>query len=796
MKTTIKALTTTSLAAAIILPAMPAVAQDQEESSVTEDGGIIVTARKIEENVQDIPGSISAFSAEDLEERSVSELEDIALLTPGLVFEDFSNGGFGSPTIRGATQFNVSALEQNVAVFIDGINIPRNYAFDVGATDFSRIEVVKGPQSALYGANAFSGAINYVTSERNLSELQISGKVEVSENGGFDLFGRISAPLVEDVLALRLAIGHSEFDGDFTNSHPSAAAAPDPGTDEDLGGYDKFSLTVGASFKPVDALQIDFDYYRFETDSESRAQFRLVRGTDTNCSPATVFFAPVNQLFCGEIPSTPVPGPSGTEGLVVDPRSFGLEQTSELYRVGVDLQISDQVSLSYLYGNYSGDVFSAGSSDRDSLTGTSFFIPPFGPLLFGNSFTFLPSGGFDYDTHELRLEYQADNGIYLLLGGYYQDGTDDSEVAFGLVPFGSLDPLTSLTGVGLGGADITGTLSTTETEKISVFARGEVPLLDDRLTLNGEVRYTDEDITLTDSALPTPFTRPDTYFTARASIDYKITDDNLIYASAARGFKSGGINTSTFAGLTADERFFGPETNWTYEIGLKNTFLDGAATLNVAAFYIDWSSLQLPVSPVNAPAQTTSITENLGAASSKGIEIEGVWEFIEGFAINAGVAYIDASYDEGTISNRLLSAGSFTTIAFENPVLCDGIVCNANGDVGGNDLQRTSDWQWNIGLSGEVPVYDDIDVFGRVDVAGQSEQFVSEINAATIEARTLVNARLGVRGDRWSASVWAKNLFDKQYVSNAFFIANSFQVDYVPTLGNQRRIGATVSFDF
>ncbi|MEP0391840.1 MAG: TonB-dependent receptor [Erythrobacter sp.] len=790
MQTTIRALTTTSLAAAILLPAVPALAQDEEASAESDNNQIIVTARKVEESIQDVPGAITAFSSQDLEDRSVTELEDIALLTPGLVFEDFSNGGFGSPTIRGATQFNVAALEQNVAVFIDGINIPRNYAFDVGATDFSRIEVVKGPQSALYGANAFSGAINYVTSERNLSELQISGKAEVSENGGFDLFGRISAPLVEDILALRLAIGHSEFDGDFTNSHPFASSAPNPGTDEDLGGYDKFSLTVGASFKPVDALQIDFDYYRFETDSESRAQFRLARGTDTNCSPATVFFAPVNQLFCGEIPSTPAPGASGTEGLVVDPRSFGLEQTSELYRIGVDLQISDQLSLSYLYGNYSGDVFSAGSSDRDAIVGTSLFGST------GNVFTFLPSGGFDYDTHELRLEYQADNGIYLLLGGYYQDGTDDSEIAFGFVPLGGLDPITSLIGVGLGGADITGNVSTTVTEKTSVFARAEVPLLDDRLTLNGEIRYTDEDITLTDTALPTPFTRPDSYFTARASIDYKITDDNLIYASAARGFKSGGINTSTFAGLAADERFFGPETNWTYEIGLKNTFLDGAATLNVAAFYIDWSALQLPVSPVGAAANATSITENLGAASSKGIEIEGVWEFIEGFAINAGVAYIDASYDEGTISNRLLSAGSFTALPFENPVLCDDMVCNANGDVGGNDLQRTSDWQWNIGLSGEVPVNDNFDVFGRVDVAGQSEQFVSEINAATIEARALVNARLGIRGDRWSVSVWAKNLFDKEYVSNAFFIANSFQLDYVPTLGNQRRIGAAVSFNF
>ena len=121
-----RALVTTSLASALILPATSALAQDLEESEAVEDGGIIVTARKVEESIQDIPGAITAFSQQDLEERNIVQLEDVALQTPGLVFEDFSNGGFGSPTIRGTSQFNITSLETNVALFIDGINIPRN----------------------------------------------------------------------------------------------------------------------------------------------------------------------------------------------------------------------------------------------------------------------------------------------------------------------------------------------------------------------------------------------------------------------------------------------------------------------------------------------------------------------------------------------------------------------------------------------------------------------------------------------------------------------------------------------
>ena len=801
MNSKTKILATTSLAAAAIIPAFPAMAQDTAPEAESSGNNIIVTARKIEENIQDIPASITALSQQDLEERNITQLEDVALQTPGLVFEDFSNGGFGSPTIRGTSQFTITSLETNVALFIDGINIPRNYAFDIGATEFERIEVVKGPQSALYGANAFAGVINYVTTSRSLDETQISGKASISENGGLDVFGELSVPLVEDRLALRLAIGQSEFDGDFANLHPLADMAPNPGTDEDLGGFEKFSLQVGASFKPFDSLKVDFDYYRFETESEQAPTYRLTRNIDPALAvlgPSAVQDANCSdpngggfQLFCGTLPSTPPQSSLGVDGFVIDPRGFGLDSTSELYRVGAELEITDDLNLSYLYGNYSGDVFSSGNSDRDPLVGTRLFFSQFFQFPFGggqNAFTFSPVGDFDYDTHELRLAYENTDGLYLMVGAYYQDGEDFNQFGGAFVPLG-VNPTTSFTEIQ--GAPTASAI--TETEKFAVFGRASLALADDRLNINIEGRYTDEEITLTNllSAAGEVFERPDDYLTGRGSIDYRLSDDNLLYASVARGFKSGGINTPD--GLVIEDRFFGSETNWTYEIGLKNTLLDGAAILNLAAFYIDWGNLQIQRQPTVPAPFVSLITDNIGSASSKGIELDGVWEFAEGFTVNAGLAYIDATFDEGTISERLLTSGAS---AFGAIPICDDIVCNANGDVGGNDVPRTSDIQWNIGVSGEVPLSDSVDVFGRADIAGQSDQFVSEINAASIEARTLVNTTLGVRGDNWSASVWAKNLFDKEYVSNAFFIAQSFQLNYVPTLGSRRRVGLTLSFDY
>lgn len=785
-----KLMATSATAALGMAGVTPAFAQDEEGAS--ESGMIIVTARKVEENIQEIPGSITAFDKEELQSRSISELEDIALQTPGLVFEDFSNGGFGTPTIRGTTQFSINNLEQNVSTFIDGIYIPRQYAVDIGSTNIERIEVVKGPQSALYGANAFAGAINYVTTNRSLTEISGSAELEVSENKGLDISGNLSVPLVDNVLAMRFGIGFSEYDGDWKNNFPNPTRIK-PGTNGRIGGYDNRSISVGASLRPVDAVTIDFDYYNFNISSESKAQYRLDRAAgDFNCSVGGLAFVgfPVfgfqpaaveNQLFCGELSVDP-PAPPGSvgfpDGFVIDPVSYGLEAESEIYRANIAVELTDQITANYLFGRSSGNVFSAGQSARDPINGTFFR----GQILF--PFSLNPIGFYEYDSHELRLSYESDSGIYVMIGGYLQDG-DDQDFSTGA---NFTAPVTQAITAIPSFATPSDTFTNTETK--AIFGRIAVPLMDERLVFELEGRYTDEEKSQLDLTSPTPYLYSDSYFTPRANISFKVTDDNMLYASVAKGIKSGGINNSNLPGgvpLLAEEQFYGPDTNWTYEIGLKNTFMNGMATLNLAAFYIDWGDLQLSVAPTGASQTTTLITQNIGGASIKGLELEGLIEPVEGLVLNAGLAYIDATYDDGTISSRILRAN-----------LCgDGTVCNANGDVGGNDLQRTSKFQWNIGASYAAPITDSLEFFGRLDVAGQSKQFASEINVATIEPRVLTNGRLGIRGDRWSFSVWGKNLFDKKYVSNSFYIGGSpFFSVYVPSAGNRRRLGATITFDY
>ena len=742
---------------------------------------ITVTARKVEESLQDVPVAITAFSKKTIKELSIEELDDVALLTPGLTFEDYSNGGFGTPTIRGASQINISQLEQNVSTFLNGVYIPRQYAVDIGTLNLERIEVVKGPQSALYGANAFLGAINYVSATPTLEGTTGSVTTTLGSDERFDVSAEVNTALIPDVLGLRVAGGYSEFDGDFTNNNP-AGATVSGGVDGNIGGYEKDAFELGLKYQPSETFSLEFDFHRFNNETEGRGATRLnTANNDLNCSGIVSAFTGLssNRLFCGELPDEPVPGPSGVAGIVAEPRSFGIDAETEVLSFGLNYAINEAWSVNYKFGNIQGDVFSGGSSDRDPVTGTSFFGGPA-----SNVFTLTPIGGFDYDSHELRFDFQGNNGTVATIGLFTSDGDDEDIFVAGTLPLGGLAPLTSIADLSnafVPGTPADPTTQITNTRTDAIFGRIQFGL-SEVLTLSLEGRYTDEEKDVTD--LNQSFTYEEDYFTPKASLDYRVSDNALIYASIGQGVKAGGVNVSN-AELIDEERFFDVDENVSYEIGYKGTLANGAWQLNGAAYFIDWSDLQVNATATNAGLFDNSIILNLGSAESQGFEIETSYIVSDNITLNAGFAYVDATYDEGTISGRIARANA-----------CDGIVCSPDGDVGGNTLPRSSDVQWNIGAAYNGSLGNESSFFARIDVVGQSDQYVSEINAATIPSRTLVNLRGGVDFGNWTAELWVKNATDELYVSNAFFTPFSFAVDYIPTFGNLRQWGVTASYKF
>lgn len=759
----------------------------QDEVSSASEQVIVVTARKVEERLQDVPLSIAAFSAEDMRERQVRDTSDIAALTPGLNFEAYL-GGAGTPVIRGASQQRITDLDQNVSTFFDGIFLPRSYAVNLGVIGLERVEVVKGPQSALYGRNAFSGAINYIPKKPG-NEWHGSIEAAAGLYKRFDGIAEAGGPLIEDKLFVQFGIGLSSFDGDQVNGHPNANVDISPGSTGRLGGWDNQSYQARIVATPTDTLSFDFGYYRFDIFADTPAVIQRKRSAGpangaTNCG-AIVGGNPA--LYCGELPFRfqPLPGGAAPSVANVDPRNIGLDASTTILVGNAEWAPSDDLAFTYQYGRVKSDAISGGSSDIDPVLGT---FNPFNPAVMGNQFQISPVGNVTYWSHELRADFSPTDGLDILIGGIYSklNDFDTFPLSFGL-------PLLDTKPFDITSPDfLTLTLARSLVETKAIFGRVNWQATD-QLRFGFEGRYQSEDKSVVSG--PTAFNPTVSnsegnfkQFTPRFTVDYNLTDDNLLYASVANGKKAGGFNGSA---IIASEKTFDPDNNWTYEIGMKNTFLNGALTFNAALFYIDWGNRQISVTATpspNAPpalAAGPAIIGNAGKSSVKGFEVDALWTVAEGLNLRAGFSFNDAKYADGVIDSRQRDFGN-----------CDDIVCASNGDIGGNQLERQSKVQAAFGLDYATSITSSVEGFGGFDVSYKSKQYADSVNLAYLPERTLVDARVGIRADQWSLTLWAKNLFNKQYASSSLAVFAATDTVYVPIKGPNRTAGLTGRFNF
>ena len=175
------------------------------------------------------------------------------------------------------------------------------------------------------------------------------------------------------------------------------------------------------------------------------------------------------------------------------------------------------------------------------------------------------------------------------------------------------------------------------------------------------------------------------------------------------------------------------------------------------------------------------IYRNLGNAESKGIELQSIFAATDRLTLNLSASFIDPTFNDGTLSFR-----------FNNR--CDGVVCPVDTSVGGNTLPRTPKTQFAAGAEWNSTFGNDFEFFVRGDVTYQSKMQIEEMNIGQIPARTLVNARIGVAKDGWSADLWGRNIFDEEYIANSFFIISG--VSYGTSFGEQATYGATMRYRF
>ena len=697
-KTTTRTAAMMGAAAAAFAFTAPVHAQGGAAEADNDREVIVVTARLREETVQDVPISISAFSEEDLEEATIFDVQDLVLYTPGLI----SSSAFGrinaSPSIRGLVNAGLGE-EQTVAFFIDGVYISGRTGLNGTYFGLERVEISKGPQSALYGRNAFAGAVNYIT-KRPTEEFEGNIRLEAGSNelgrGTFEIAG----PLTEDgSLMGRAGLFYSTYGGDFTNGVPGGL---------DVGSNETTAALGSLLWRPNDASEF-YAKVTYSDEFDGPPPHFLVAA---NSQPAPGSGFP--RYFTGTLPS------SGA-GFFTNPEHRGTERETLRFSLNADFDIGENLLLQGLTGYNTQEGFYDFDADYTAL----FF-----------NRTLEEFDKWDF-SQEVRLSNaRSASPVQWLVGASYYNFEDDLLGRSYLPGFGQTLPA--------------GTLNESTTTSFGIYGSLSYDV-SDVLNLTGELRYNDEEKTLKRPGFDLDANWQE--FLPRFTASYTPNDNTLLYGSIARGFKTGGFNT--FANIFPEERTYEPESNWTYEVGAKTTSMDGALLLNAALFYIDVTDQQVIGVSAAAPA-SNQFTSNAAESSVTGIELEGSYDTGTGLTFSGGYAYTDPQYDE----------------FFDG----DLVGLPIGPDLSGNQVNRTRKHQFNMTAEyvDSLETWVGWEWFARADYAWWSSQFTQPANLAETGDITNLNARIGVRNDRYGISAWAKNLTDDDtpYVATRWFDAS------------------------
>jgi iron complex outermembrane receptor protein len=720
----------------------------QEEAASAENGDeIIVTARRREENLLDVPIAVSAFSGEALELRGALDLTDIGNITPNTTLET-SRGSNStlSAFIRGIGQQDpVSGFEPGVGIYLDDVYLNRPQAAVLDIYDVERIEVLRGPQGTLYGRNTIGGAVKYVT-KRLPQEFALSARATVGTYDQADGVLTVSAPIGEIVRVggsvARLSRGG--FGDNLTtgleNYNKDVWAAR--GTLE-LGGY-------GA---PV-SVRISGDYSRDKSDP--RGGHRIIPGL---LSGATV----LDNVY-------------DTRGGLVDPKQ-DIEAYGLAMNISVDL--SDSLTLRSISAWRKDDTLTP--IDFDALPAADVDVP----------------GGYFNEQVSQEVQLLVDAGpLSGMVGAYYLDATADT--LFDVRLFTTLNGLTAFTKAAV------------DTQTYAIFGDFTYDL-SEQLSLSVGGRYTWDKRTanilrqnylgggspffggagVAFGAASTNFSgqRDFKKFTPRVSLSFKPTPNDNIYASFSQGFKGGGFDPRGVGANAPDLNgngirgendevaaflSFRPESVDSYEVGYKGNAFDGGLTFALAGFYADYSDVQIPGSVaciVSGLPSFCGVTSNAGKATFKGVELEFNARLGESIASDGdrlnllgAVGYIDAKFDQ-YISN----------------------IASVPTDVAAfRDVQNTPSWTASATLAYMTPVgAGRLNLGTTISYRSSTTQFeipnpyIDQSGYALVDASLVYTAP----DDRWSIGLYGKNLFDKEYKTSGYsFIAGNATTG-VPILG-------------
>ena len=727
---------------------------------------VVVTAQHRAENVQDVPISVSALGSEALKKADIFDAASIAMNVPGMAYAEFSPGQ-ANISMRGVSSVDDGAgLDNSAALFLDGVYIGRGASINFDMFDLDRIEVLRGPQGTLFGRNAIGGAINVVSAKPSD---ELSGKVgaTVGNEGIFRYQGYISGPL-SDSLKGKITVSHREHDGFVKNLL----------LNKDQQDEDQTSLR-GQLLLNLDSSDWLLSADTMEDDREDMGRTPIVNGNFD-------YVGVLNQLGAGARESAaPIDGFSERE-------AYGVSLQGDIqFNHGVLTTIT-----AYRHAETDWEMASIGApagGNSDFLDGD-----PNTNDLFGVDVNDDIVEDIDTFSQELRWTSNLDGNFNYTAGLYYfteetdrieQFKLDRNAVSTGQVTIGNeyAGTFNETTSYALYGQ---GTWEFTERWSVTLGARYTVDEKDYRaVSVNCDlVRDGDPSVIGTQfenfaacngiggslnviaEAFEVSTSEEWDDFSPKVAVQYRASDDTMVFASISKGFKSGGFGGSQGV-ATAAVRPVDPETAINTEIGFKSDLLDNSLRLNATVFYTDYEDLQVVrFGPVAGSAFGAFQTTNLGSADIYGAEVEFTWYITDSFSVAGNYAYLD------TEVNDLILETAGGTI-----------------DASGSDLRQAPENSYNVSLN-----YNQQTAIGTIDynlAFSHADEQINDyiVQDTIIDEYDVLDARIAwlSNEEQWEVALWAKNLTDEDYISHTYVIGPGVIGVWAPP----RTYGLTVNWN-
>jgi iron complex outermembrane receptor protein len=712
--------------------------------AVVELAEVVVTARRREESLQDVPIAVSAFSGAQLEAMGAEDLTYISQQTPNITLENSrATNSTLTAFIRGVGQQDpVAGFEQGVGIYLDDVYLNRPQGAILDVYDVERIEVLRGPQGTLYGRNTIGGAVKYVTRRLDPDAATLRARFAYGSYNQLDAV--VTGSLrVSDRFRVGGAVGSFNRDGFGKNLTTG---------DEN---YDKDVLAFRGSmeWQPSESLVIRLSGDYTDDKSSPRQGYRLLPTVST--AQQTLLNDHYDTL-AGATLTMPIK------------RNTVLAKGGQLYAEWSPSDIWTFKSITA----YRQDK-SESPIDFDSTAARSFDAP----VVYTNKQT----------SQEFQGLFSKDR--FTVVGGaYYLDANayNKFDVVFNTatsLTVGDVDTRTWAV-FGEGTFDFTDQWSFTLGGRYTEDKRASRVVRQTFLGVNSPLFGNASAVSITAPVLVGGVqvvpefngSRTDTDFTPRAIVAWKPNADLNVYASYSEGFKGGGFDPrGNFANADVRQGFL-PESVRSYEIGAKTSMLDGRATVNTAIFYADYTDVQIPGSLVipGPPVSFVGTVTNAGAAEMSGLELESALQFTDRLSGQLAFGYIDAKYTE---------------------FLLNGVNVASQRDV-----QNTPDWTGNVSLTYGLPLVAGRLAFtGSASYRGATQQFELPIPLLDQSAYWLFDASVNwnSQDERWQVGLHGRNLADKSYVTSGYnFPGAATDNSVLAFYGNPRSVSLSASYRF